>query len=305
MSGCNLLRAKFIRSRLDYGNLSGADLRRAVMRQTRLGGANFKGANMGGVDLRQAWARGADFSDTILKKANMKAAILYNSNMVNADLTGASLVGVSLSRVDLSNSILNECKAYGVSIWDTILENSSQTDIDITPEGRGSITVDNMKIAQFIYLILNNSEIRGVIDSISSKMVLILGRFTSDRKEVLDAIRGKLRTMNFTPVLFDFEGPSTRDITETIVTLAHLSKFIIADITDAKSIPQELMAIIPHLPSVPVQPILLSGASEWGMYEHFEFYPWVLPKYEYKNLDDLMDNIEIHVVKPANDRSNV
>ncbi len=117
------------------------------------------------------------------------------------------------------------------------------------------ITVDSLKVAQFIYLLLINEEIREVIDTITSKVVLILGRFTPGRKQILDAIKNELRKRNYSPILFDFEKPSSRDITETVSTLAHLSRFVIADITDAKSIPQELSHIVPFLPSVPIVPL--------------------------------------------------
>ena len=45
--------------------------------------------------------------------------------------------------------------------------------------------MDDLEIAQFIYLLLNNQKIRHVIDTITSKIVLILGRFTPERKAVL------------------------------------------------------------------------------------------------------------------------
>ena len=48
-------------------------------------------------------------------------------------------------------------------------------------------------MAQFIYLLLDNSKIREVIDTVAKKAVLILGRFTPERKAILDALRNVLR----------------------------------------------------------------------------------------------------------------
>ncbi len=82
-----------------------------------------------------------------------------------------------------------------------------------------------------------------------------MGRFTEERKKILDTLRKELRTRDYTPILFDFEKPDSRSLTETIITLASMARFVIADISAAKSIPQELSHIIPNLPSVPFQPI--------------------------------------------------
>jgi hypothetical protein len=120
------------------------------------------------------------------------------------------------------------------------------------------ITVDNIEVAQFIYLLLHNEKIRDVIDSITSKAVLILSRFTAERKAVLDALREKLRKCDYLPILFDFELPKRQNITETVTLLARMARFIIADLTDPSSIPHELQAIIPSV-RVPVQPLLLEA----------------------------------------------
>lgn len=137
---------------------------------------------------------------------------------------------------------------YGISAWHVYLKGTRQSELVITTRQQPTVTVDNLEVAQLIYLLLENKNIRNIIDSVSSKMVLILGRFTPERKPVLDAIRDSLRERNYSPVIFDFDQPMTRDISETVVALAHLSKFIIVDLTDARSVPQELSMIVPHLP---------------------------------------------------------
>ena len=71
-------------------------------------------------------------------------------------------------------------------------------------------------------------------------MVLILGRFTPERKAVLDALREELRKRDYLPVLFDFDKPASKDITETVSMLAHMARFVIADMTDPRCIPHEL-----------------------------------------------------------------
>jgi hypothetical protein len=108
-------------------------------------------------------------------------------------------------------------------------------------------------VAQFLYLLLNNKHVRDVIDTITSKVVLILGRFTQERKRILDALRNELHQRNYSLILFDFEKPASRDLAETISTLAHVARFIIADLTDAKSLPQELQRIVPIFPEFPVE----------------------------------------------------
>src|SRR6516164_6520128 len=140
---------------------------------------------------------------------------------------------------------------------------------------------------------------RDVIDAITSKAVLILGRFTDERKAVLDALREELRKRNYLPILFDFSVPATRDITETVSLLARMARFVVADITDAKSIPQELSMVVPDLPSVPVQPLLLEGSAEHGMFEHFKRYPWVLETYRYASSERLIASLGERVIGPA------
>ena len=91
-------------------------------------------------------------------------------------------------------------RIYGVSAWGLKLsEDTKQHNLIITRFDEPEITVDNIEVAQFIYLLLNNQKIRDVIDTIAKKAVLILGRFTPERKAVLDALREKLRECDYLP----------------------------------------------------------------------------------------------------------
>ena len=284
LSVADLSRADLGGAALIAADLSGAKLSEAKLSEAKLGGTDLSGANLSGAHLVGADLSGADLSVADLSGADLSGANLLSATLVNTNLEGANLTG---------------CRVYGISAWNVRLEGAMQSNLVITPFYESPIQVDNLEVAQFIYLLLNNEKIRSVIDTITSKVVLILGRFTPERKVVLDSIRDELRKRDYLPVLFDFEKPASRDLTETISTLAHMARFVIADITDAKSIPQELMAIVPNMPSVPVQPLLLASQQEYGMFEHFRNYPWVLKEVLYDDQQTLLAELSGKVIAPA------
>ncbi len=239
-------------------NLFEVDLRGIDLQSVNFSGADLRGASLSEANLSNGNLYKADFYRASLWRANLSGA-----NMIGADLSGSNLNGAILRGADLSQANLRFARftaadvseanfsgtfVYGCSFWNLKGTPKEQLNVVITPRTEAPITVDSIEVAQFIYLLLKNHKIRQVIDTITSKVVLILGRFTPERKAVLDAIREELRKRDYLPVLFDFEKPSGRDLTETVSTLAHLARFVIADITDAKSIPQELGQIVPHLP---------------------------------------------------------
>ena len=299
LAGANLSDANLYEANLIRANLNGANLSDAWLIRANFSDANLEGANLERADLEEANLERANLRDTDLEGAN-----LSDANLHGADLTRANLERANLIDTNLTNTNLTGCQVFGISAWNVNLEGAIQKDLVITDYQEPKLTVDNLEVAQFIYLLLNNSKIRDVINTITSKVVLILGRFTDERKLVLDALRDELRNYNLSPVVFDFDPSTKRDLTETISTLAHMSRFIIADLTDAKSIPQELQAIVPHLPSVPVQPILHVDAKEYSMFEHYERYPWVLPIYRYQEIPSLLTSIKEHIIKPVEQKEH-
>jgi uncharacterized protein YjbI with pentapeptide repeats len=297
--GAYLTRANFFKADLTGADFSRANLWEANLAETNLMGVRFNGADLTGANLVGANLLTASLLEAKLIGAYLSGANLSGADFTRADLSNANLRGSALTHTSLKEATLTGCTIYGISAWSLELEGAIQNDLNISPENEPVVTVDNLEVAQFIYLLLNNEKIRQVIDTITSKAVLILGRFTADRKRVLDAIRDELRQRGYLPILFDFEKPTGRDLTETISTLAHMARFIIADITEAKSIPHELQTIVPDLPSVPVQPLLLKSDPEYGMFEHIRRYPWVLDTYYYDNLDDVLASVEEKVISPA------
>lgn len=294
LTAANLTEADLGRAILDGAILCEATLYKAELRGASLAQANLTRASLGAASLLSAQLPGAT-----LAHANLRSADLRCTNLSGADLHEADLVDARLDQTDLRGANLASCRVYGISAWDLRLEGAIQSSLIITLPHEPTITVDDLEVAQFIYLLLNNQKIRKVIDTVTSKVVLILGRFTTERKAVLDAIRDALRGHDYSPVLFDFDQPASRDVTETVTLLARMSRFIIADITEPRSIPQELAFVVPDLPSVPVQPLLEGSATEYGMFEHFKRFPWVLELYRYKDRDDLLASLEAKVIAPA------
>jgi hypothetical protein len=132
---------------------------------------------------------------------------------------------------------------------------------------------------------------------ITSKAVLILGRFTDERKAVLNTLREELRKRNYLPILFDFEKPRSLDTDETITLFARMARFIVADTSDA--VLQELRAIVPDLPSVPVQPIIFAMQEEPGMFDFYRNMPWFLTVHPYASQEQLIADLSEKVIRPA------
>ncbi|TAH52943.1 MAG: pentapeptide repeat-containing protein [Betaproteobacteria bacterium] len=310
-----LVDARLFAARLESANFALATLARADLSMASAAGASFIGANLEHADLGSATLAGARLGRVMLHEADLASADLSGADLTGACLSGANLRGTNLTDADLTDAVLTYAQmvetvvdgarltganVYGVAAWGLDLSRvRDQTNLHITPEGRAGLTVDNLELAQFVYLMVHNEKIRGIIDTIGRKAVLILGRFYAERKALLDALKVRLREFDLVPIVFDWDKPTSRDLTETVALLASMSRFVVADVTDAKSIPQELSEIVPRLPSVPVQPILLRGDPGYAMFEHWTSYRTMLPVYQYRDQADLLDNVQQAILAPV------
>jgi uncharacterized protein YjbI with pentapeptide repeats len=321
LSGVNLRDAKFSETALVKANLTGANLSRAdlfgiYISEADLSGANLNFARLENVNLSKANLSKADLSEARLTKANLSGAKLTEAKLINvdlveADLSEANLTGADLSLADMvrtkvTNAVINKCNVYGTSVWDLQGKFKKQMDLILSssddPE-RINITTNNIKDAQFINLILDNPEIRGVLNTLTSKAVLILGRFANDeRKAVLDALRRELPKFDLLPIVFDFERPEDKDFTETIKTLAGMCYFVIADVTNPKSSPLELQATVPDY-QIPFVPIIQELEGPFAMMQNLQTkYPWVLDTVSYKDADQLIRILKKGIIDRAKEK---
>ena len=304
LSGANLSGANLSGANLIGVNLSGANLSGAWLNSADLNSADLSNAMLRGADLRETTLYSADLSKTKLQGARLAGANLRRANLTSADLSDADLSGTNLVETDFTNATITGCRIYGVSAWNVSLMGTAQHNLIITKEGEPVVTVDDLEVGQFIYLILNNTKIRNVINTVTSKGVLILGRFSDpQRKSVLDGLREGLRNFDLLPIVFDFDCPTDKDYTETVQTLAGMSMFVIADLTSPKSTPLELEATVKHfkIPYIPIIDISIDPRPFAMLVDSQKSFHWVMPTLKYESKEDLLDkeNLKTYVIDPA------
>jgi uncharacterized protein YjbI with pentapeptide repeats len=318
LNSVNLKSADASRANLDHANLSGADLRGAELSGANLDGANLRNADLRETHLRNASLYKADLGDisgcksdftaanlrfanlrkACLTSANLYDAVLCEANLSHANLTDADLRGALLLKTVMESTTLTGCRIYGVSAWDVKLEGAVQSNLVINPDEQSTIQVDDLEVAQFIYLLLSRQKLRKIITTVGEKAVLILGRFT-ERKELLERMSEMLRSLHYIPMIFDFERPTDRDLTETVKILAGLSRFVIADITNPLSVPLELQSTVPDY-MVPFVTILQRGFPAFAMFDDLPSkYHWALPLLEYNSTETLLGAFQEKIVAPA------
>jgi uncharacterized protein YjbI with pentapeptide repeats len=314
------------------------DLRGALLPRTSLGYVDLRGARLDGIGVRPAAAddpgapaffalkgarmqcaslRRATLPGVLLMEADLRSADLVGADLTGADLSGANLAGAdlrgaclaganlqraSVMNADLRGADLRGARVHGLATWDVRLcdDERLRRGLVLTPGGLPEVEVDNLDVAQFLYVLLTGARLGPAFDALGDKGVLILGRFTHERKLVLDALRDALRRKGFVPVIFDFDRPRHRDLTETVRLLAGISRFIIADITNPRSSPLELQATVPeHM--IPLVPIIATGEEPFPMFRDLwvKHHQWVLDPLEYDSAEQLLSVLEPAVIEPA------
>jgi hypothetical protein len=79
-----------------------------------------------------------------------------------------------------------------------------------------------------------------------------------------------------------------------------MARFVVADLTDARSVLMELGVIVPALPSVAVRLLIKKSAREYGMLDFIRKFSSVVKEtWEYENEQELIASIKGKIIVPA------
>lgn len=234
----------------------------------------------------ERFLKGFPFSEEIPNSRDLRFIDLKGCKLGNANLWGTSLIGAKmnnsilhhacLSQADLSRADLTKSNIYGISVWNIITDrNTIIKDLIISEDPL--FTVDDIEIAQFIWLITNNKKISNLITTMKTKSVLILGSFDAQSKLVLNKIKEILPNYDFVPIIFNFNPPIEHRLIESIKTLAQLSKFVIVDLS-VKSGQNFEASIVPDT-TVSFVTIAFEGAKVSEMLKSLDVYYWWRKEY--------------------------
>ncbi len=305
-SYADLSHATLFSVKLTHSILLNADLSHANLIGAGLGDTKFMNANLSHADLSGA-SLGANLLNADLSHANLSRAYLTVANLSNTNLTGANLKDATLRRAllietNVTDAVFTGCAVYGISVWNLQGKAKDESNLCIrSNELEPIITVDDLEVAQFIYVLTKHEKLRNVIDTITSKVVLILGRFSGDRKPALDAMASFFRQKDYVPVIFDFQKPDSQSFLGTIETLARMARFVVADFTDAKMVDAEVVAIAGAGP--PILPVLLASSEETDnatLISLRKTYRTILETCLYEDTEHLLASLEENVIEHLN-----
>ncbi len=317
----HLSEAQFHIARLRHADLSKADLREAnfrgaQLRQTCLRGANLQEANFRWASVVMSNLYEADMTQADLRWANLSVSDLRHACLSEADFRGANLSAANLSAANLMKARLVEtnfeeanlegCAIYGISAWELKLEGARQINLRITPEDEPAIIVDNLEVAQFLYLHLHNTYIRDVIGTIGKKVVLIVGAFAEERLDALEAVREVLRQHHYVPVFLAYSTVNESAEYATLERLAQLARFVLVDVTEAGSAMDIADDIMRHI-AVPLQPIAWEATMKPDDVLWADRLPAdaLLPTYHYADAKAIWASLYTDCLLPAEAKAKV
>jgi uncharacterized protein YjbI with pentapeptide repeats len=323
LSNCVLDDAELDRSDLRSADLRGSSFKRTDLSLSNLGGAQCDGASFRDTKLFAVYAGGCSFTGSTFRGADLAEANLLQANFTDATFVNTDFERARLDRAVLKGTTIRACNLGHASFVDTRLDNTLIADcaapyvnakririgVDVeqrqlflghtiraVPGGLYSrrITANDLRMASFLGELEMPDCLTHLINAGNDYLVLILGRFSEEGRGVLQALERNVWSRGRIPLVFDFEGPTQRKLVDAVRFFACLSQFIIVDLSNPRSVPFELQAVVPQL-AIPLVPVIRRGNKPFAMLSDLtRTYPWVLPVFSYgsaKQIDRCFDDL--------------
>jgi uncharacterized protein YjbI with pentapeptide repeats len=200
-------------------------------------------------DFSRANFSGATFRSTTFNKTILTGADFDNATFINCNLNRVNLVEAKFRVKEITETVV-----YGIAAWDLktsdemiqsklVIEKTHQLYSDLISQGKIPMMVDDIELAQFVYYLSNHKKMRDTLNILNDRGVLLLGQFDNGGLERLYSIREWLQRKGYMAMIFDFARPDNLSLTDTALTMAGLSKFVVVDLS-GPSVPAELEAIL-------------------------------------------------------------
>jgi len=282
------------------------DMRGMHFYGTRIHSAFAEGLNLSGSRFIDAEIEEGDFSRADFSNCTFKNTRFNKTIFTQACFSGATFINCNLNRVNLVEAQfdvkeITETVVYGISAWDIslsddskqsklIIEKSYELYSDFIARGELPLMVDDIELAQFVYYLSNHKKMRDTINVLNHRGVLLLGQFREGGLERLYKLRQWLQERGYMPMIFDFTRPDSLSTNETIVTMAGLSKFVLADLA-GPSVPAELTEIFSSIK----RPLLAFGKHPYALF------PNLMDQTKVEHVEGLPENLlqELEAKLPA------
>jgi uncharacterized protein YjbI with pentapeptide repeats len=291
----NLSRTVLYRADLARSMFIGANLRKTILIEACLDQCFFCGTRLAQTS----------FNSALLKKANFMRAVLLDVDLSHTDLGGAdfrmarleqvNLEFAMLDGVNLANSCLENCLLHGMKGGMFETRGLQTKNLIVTNHADPTMVMDNFAVAAAIFNRLQADGVQG--PQLERQLVIILGNFQNERRELLNALRRDLKLRNLIPVVFHFDKPVSRTFLAVTRQIAARTRFIIVDLTPPHLIAVDFEASLPYF-KLPVQPIGVAS-SAIPEADNLRQYPWILEPYFYQDIAAAGESVAEKIVIPA------
>ena len=288
------------------GSLRNADLwlarfRNGEFRQTEMGWLTASGGSfdsvqffdteLDGARFLSVGFRGASFENVQLPHSVWSDIKLEDSRWRNVDLRHASFF-----RVNCDGASFENCNVFGLGVCELAGQLRRESRL-LCGEGPDPLLLNDLRFAPFLHELAYEDAFGRVVEALTAKFVLILGRFTDDRKPILDRLRRALRHFGYVPHLVDYD--CKQSWLHVVKTAAMCSRFVIADLTEPRSVPAEVVEILRLRETLIVAPIVQAGYDEPPIFGELRATGQLLTKYEYRDADVLIRHLATAVIEPC------